>query len=85
MRPESRLVTYCALVTLASICYARGFWIKDFDSEEDDNSITFEDVFRGPHFNSRGPRSVYRGLENDEDFFLVEYSDYQDFDFEYSE
>ena len=75
---------YC----LQNISSVRGFWIREFDTEEDDVSITMEDAFERPSFNSRGPRSVYRGLEDGGDFFNVDYSDYQDyhdFDFEYSD
>ena len=62
-----------------------GFWIRDLDSEEDEMSLTFESAFERPSFNSRGPRSVYRGLEEGGDFIIVDYSDYQDYDFEYSD
>ena len=78
------LTFYC----IQNISSVRGFWIREFDNEEDDVFLTMENAFERPSFNSRGPRSVYRGLEEGGDFFIVDYSDYRDyhdFDFEYSE
>ena len=84
MRFTKIVYTFYCLQNISSV---RGFWIREFDSE-DDVSLTLEDAFERPSFNSRGPRSVYRGLEDGGDFIIVDYSDYQDyhdFDFEYSE
>ena len=78
------LTIYC----IQNISNVKGFWIRDFDTEEDDISLTMESAFERPNFNSRGPRSVYRGLEDGGDFFIEDYTNYQDyhdFDFEYSE
>ena len=78
------LTIYC----IQNMSSVRGFWIRDLDTEEDDLSLTMENAFERPSFNSRGPRSVYRGLEEGGDFFIEDYSDYrdyQDFDFEYSD
>ena len=74
---------------IQNIRNVRGFWIRDFDAEEEEDFLSMESAFEEPHFNSRGPRSVYKGLEDSGDFFLIDYSsdyqEYQDFDFEYSE
>ena len=84
MRLTIFALSFCCLQSISNV---RGFWIREYDTE-DDVSITMEDAFERPSFNSRGPRSVYRGLEDGGDFFIVDYSgyqDYHDFDFEYSD
>ena len=85
MRFTIIVIIFCCILNIRNV---RGFWIRDFDSEEED-FLSMESAFEKPHFNSRGPRSVYKGLEDSGDFFLIDYSsdyqEYQDFDFEYSE
>ena len=73
------------LIVLASAHpLVTGLWIHQskFDDEYEDVSISLEDGVVGDSlFNSRGPRSLYRGLESDH-LSLMSISDdyYQDFD-----
>ena len=65
-----------------------GLWLRKESAEDEDNEdfvISDEDQISESSFNSRGPRSLYRGLEMESDSdFLWDYGvNYHDFDFEY--
>ena len=62
------------------------FWLryKPLETEEedvDDGFLTLEDSISDSRFNSRGPRALYRGLEEDAEFSWDSIGDYnEDFD-----
>jgi len=78
------------IVTATLIITVNGLWIREIRLEEEDEDVfmTLEDKMGDNIFNSRGPRSLYRGLEDEGDM-LLDYSDeqsydYGDFDYELS-
>ena len=65
------------------------FWLRydslEIEEEEDDDDdggfLTLEESIRESVFNSRGPRALYRGLEEDAKFSWDSIKDYdEDFD-----
>ena len=87
-----RLDTLALLIIVPAtlIITVNGLWIRGRWDEEEDEDVfmTLEDKMGDNIFNSRGPRSLYRGLEDEGDM-LLDYSDeqsydYGDFDYEFS-
>ena len=87
-----RLDTLALLVIVPAtlIITVNGLWIREIrvEEEDEDTFMTLEDKMGDNIFNSRGPRSLYRGLEDEGDM-LLDYSDeqsydYGDFDYEFS-
>ena len=68
-------------------CAVDGLWLRKENTEDEDNEdyvVSNDDQSIGDSsFNSRGPRSLYRGLESDNDFLWDYGVNYNDFDFEY--
>ena len=59
------------------------FWLryKPLETEEedgDDGFLTLEESISESVFNSRGPRALYRGLEEDAEFSWDSIGDYED-------
>ena len=88
-----RLDTLALLVIVPAtlIITVNGLWIREIrvEEEDEDTFMTLEDKMGDNIFNSRGPRSLYRGLDEDEGDMLLDYSDeqsydYGDFDYEFS-
>jgi len=83
-----RLDTLALLVIVPAtlIITVNGLWIREIRDEEDEDEVfmTLEDKMGDNIFNSRGPRSLYRGLEDEGDLLLDYSDDYGDFDYEFS-
>ena len=68
------------------LCVVSTFWLryKPLETEEenyDDGFLTMEESISDNVFNSRGPRALYRGLEEDAEFSWDSIGDYdEDFD-----
>ena len=75
------------IIVLSFVVVIESLWIRDIiEDEEDEVIMTLEDPLGNWGSNSRGPRSLYRGLEVETDFLLdyaeSSYDDYEDdFDF----
>ena len=82
-----RLMITIMITWLNSNCVVKSLWLRKEYSEDDDEEdyvMSMEDQSIGDlSFNSRGPKSLYRGLENDSDFLWDYGMNYNDFDFEY--
>ena len=56
--------------------HAQGFWMREKDEGDEENSLLDEDFFMTVEdigdavFNSRGTRSIYRGLEEIEEYAI---------------
>ena len=59
---------------------ASSFWLRYQPEEEDDDDgfLTLEESFSDNVFNSRGPRALYRGLEEDTEFSWDSIEDYDE-------
>ena len=71
-----RTVFFCNLLLLAS-----SYWIRyeslEAEEEDEDAVLTLEADISDSLFNSRGPRSLYRGMEEETELWWGDY-DYED-------
>ena len=73
------------IFVISSVAIIDSLWIRE-KIEDEDEVMTLEDFLGNGNWvsNSRGPRSLYRGLEVETDF-LLDYaeSSYDDFEYDY--